>query len=56
MLKTESQRCDWLIKLSERQIRALACQRKLSNWQTEIPAKLIRSLESIEGVEIPVAA
>ena len=55
-LNTAAERHDWLHTLTEQQLRALACQRKVKAWQTKSKRSLVSTLEVIEGIEIPVQA
>lgn len=55
-LKTPAARHDWLWTLTDPQLRALACQRKVKAWSKKSKRSLISTLEVIDGVEIPVEA
>jgi len=55
-LETPTRRCIWFRTLTEPQIRALACQRKIKDWRTKSIKGLFSALEVIEGVEVPVQA
>lgn len=50
------ERLEWLSRLTDKQLRALGCQRKVENWQTLNTLTLIDTLSKIEGVEVPAQA
>lgn len=45
---------DWLETLTESQIRALACQRKIEEWKTLSIEKLIIELAQIVDIQEPM--
>jgi hypothetical protein len=51
-----SRRGEWLSGLTDRQIKALASQRKVMGWVHLSPIKLIGELIRIEDIDVPVRA
>lgn len=50
---TEVERRNWLSRLAFRQLKALASQNSISDWNALPKKKLISLLSAIEGVEGP---
>jgi len=53
---TTSLRGEWLSALTDKQIRALASQRKMTDWATAPVVSLVGRLLTIENIMEPVRA
>lgn len=51
-----SRRGEWLSALSDQQIRALASQRKMKDWETAPVVSLVGRLIDFEDIDVPVRA
>jgi hypothetical protein len=49
-----SRRGEWLSGLTDRQVRALASQRKVTGWDHQPLVKLIGDLMQFEDIDVPV--
>ena len=49
-----SRRGEWLSGLTDPQIRALASQRKMTDWETAAIVSLVGRLLQIEDIDVPV--
>lgn len=51
-----SRRGEWLSALTDKQIRALASQRKMTDWATAPVVSLVGRLIDFEDIDVPVRA